>query len=104
MSLLALSFDGSKPAFAPGAKRETIENRELTIYYDMQCPYILQRIELLRQYCGENGVPASFLQVDTLERAKALPCAFNNWAVFYHGKFETVNLLDIPSLERILKK
>ena len=102
--LLALSFDGSKPAFAPGAKRETIENRELTIYYDMQCPYILQRIELLRQYCGENGVPASFLQVDTLERAKALPCAFNNWAVFYHGKFETVNLLDIPSLERILKK
>lgn len=102
--LLALSFDGSKPAFAPGAKRETIENRELTIYYDMQCPYILQRIELLRQYCGENGVPAAFLQVDTLERAKALPCAFNNWAVFYHGKFETVNLLDIPSLERILKK
>lgn len=102
--LLALSFDGSKPAFAPGAKRETIENRELTIYYDMQCPYILQRIELLRQYCDENDVPASFLQVDTLERAKALPCAFNNWAVFYHGKFQTVNLLDIPSLERILKK
>ena len=102
--LLALSFDGSKPAFAPGAKRETIENRELTIYYDMQCPYILQRIELLRQYCGENGVPAAFLHVDTLERAKALPCAFNNWAVFYHGKFETVNLLDIPSLERILNK
>ena len=102
--LLALSFDGSKPAFAPGAKRETIENRELTIYYDMQCPYILQRIELLRQYCSENGVPAAFLQVDTLERAKALPCAFNNWAVFYHGKFETVNLLDIPSLERILNK
>lgn len=102
--LLALSFDGSRPAFAPDAKREAIEDRTLTVYYDAQCPYIPQRVELLRQYCGEQGIPVSFVQVDTLEKAKALPCVFNNWAVFYKGRFETVNLLDIPSLERILKK
>ena len=29
---------------------------------------------------------------------------FNNWAVFYQGKFETVNLLDLEALKRILKK
>ena len=27
-----------------------------------------------------------------------------NWAVFYQGKFETVNLLDLAALKRILKK
>ena len=43
-------------------------------------------------------------EVDTLQKAKELPCVFNNWAVFYKGKFETVNLPDIPTLERILKK
>ena len=70
----------------------------------MQCPYIYQRIEAVKQYCETNGIPASFLQVDTLQKAKELPCVFNNWAVFYQGKFETVNLLDLASLKRILKK
>ena len=45
-----------------------------------------------------------YVQVDTLQKAKELPCVFNNWAVFYKGKFETVNLLDAAYLERILKK
>ena len=102
--LLALSFDGSKPAFAPGAKRETVESRELTVYYDFQCPYIPQRIEILRSYCVEKEIPAHFILVDSLEKAKGLPCPFNNWAVFYGGSFQTVNQIDVSSLERILKK
>lgn len=100
--LLAISFDGTKPRFAPGVKTPEIERRELTIYYSMQCPFIHRRIETIQQYCAENGVPCSFLQVDTLQKAKELPCVFNNWAVFYNGRFETVNLLDIPQLKRIL--
>jgi ribosomal protein S18 acetylase RimI-like enzyme len=102
--LLALSFDGTTPKLAMNAKNEHIKNEELTIYYDMQCPFVYQRIEMIRQYCEENSVPVSLIQVDTLQKAKELPCVFNNWAVFYKGKFVTVNLLDIPSLERILKK
>lgn len=102
--LLALSLDGTVPRFAQNAKNEKIANKELTIYYDMQCPYICQNIATIKQYCEENGVPASFLQVDTLQKAKELPCVFNNWCVFYNGNFETVNLLDIASLKRILKK
>lgn len=102
--LLALSFDGTTPAFAPGAKKGEIEGEELTIYYDCQCPYIYQEVEMIRRYCAENGVPVSFRYVDTLQKAKELPCVFNNWGVFYRGKFETVNLLDAAALERLLKK
>ena len=102
--LLALSFDGSAPQFAPNAKKERIESGELTIYYDMQCPFILQRIGVLKEYCAENGVPAQFLEVDTLQKAKELPCVFNNWAVFYKGRFETVNQLDPAALARLLKR
>lgn len=76
----------------------------MTIYYDMQCPFILQRVELVREHCQEKGFPVTFHPVETLEQAKALPCVFNNWAVFYQGQFQTVNLLDIPTLERILKR
>ena len=51
-----------------------------------------------------NDIPLSLIQVDTLQKAKELPCVFNNYGVFYKGNFETVNLLDIAYLERILKK
>ncbi len=93
------------PKFAQNAKKEVIESKELTIYYDMQCPYIDQKIDIVRQYCEMNDVPVSFFLVDTLQKAKELPCVFNNWAVFYKGHFETVNLIqDAASLMRILKK
>lgn len=101
--LLALSLDGTTPKFAQNAKNLKIEKKELTIYYDMQCPYVYQSIEMTREYCETNNIPVSFIQVDTLQKAKALPCVFNNWGVFYKGTFETVNLLDLSYLKRILK-
>lgn len=102
--LLALSFDGTTPTFTQQVKKSTIESKALTIYYDMQCPYIYQNIETIKQYCEMNDIPAAFIQVDTLQKAKELPCVFNNFGVFYQGKFETVNLLDMAYLKRILKK
>jgi len=103
--LLALSFDGTTPKFTQNAKNLKIENKELTVYYDLQCPYVYQGIETIKQYCEINEVPVSLIQVDTLEKAKKLPCVFNNWGVFYKGNFETVNLLlDVDYLKRILKK
>jgi len=102
--LLALSFDGTTPKFAQNVKSQEIANKELTIYYDMQCPYVYQNIEMIKQYCEMNDVPVSLIQVDTLQKAKELPCVFNNWGVFYKGNFETVNLLNVDYLKRILKK
>jgi GNAT superfamily N-acetyltransferase len=102
--LLALSFDGTTPKFAQNVKKQEIESKELTIYYDMQCPYVYQTIEMIKRYCEANDVPASLIEVDTLQKAKELPCVFNNWGVFYKGKFATVNLLDVAYLKRIIKK
>ena len=103
--LLALSFDGTTPSFAQNVKNQEIERKELTIYYDMQCPYVYQNTEIIKQYCEINDVPVCLIEVNTLQKAKQLPCVFNNWAVFYKGKFETVNLLlDVNYLKRILRK
>lgn len=102
--LLALSFDGTIPQFAPNVQKQEIECKDLTIYYDLQCPFIPQKVELIKQYCEEKDIPVFFNQVDSLQKAKDLPCVFNNWGVFYKGHFETVNLIDTASVERILKK
>lgn len=102
--LLALSFDGTEPQFTQNAKSERIENQDLTIYYDMQCPFVPQYVESIRQYCEENGVAVTLIQVDTLQKAKELPCVFNNWATFYRGEFESVNLLAIDQLKKLIEK
>ncbi len=99
--LLALSLDGTVPEFAPSAKKQEISDRELTVYYSDQCPYIAQRVEKLRDYCTEHNVQAKYIHVDTLDKAKELPCVFNNWAVFYNGRFITVNQIDGKALEKI---
>lgn len=102
--LLALSFDGTTPKFTERARAQQIEQQELTIYYSMQCPFILQKVDELKQYSEANNICVSFIPVDSLKKAKDLPCVFNNWGAFYKGKFETVNLLDVGSMEKILKK
>ena len=102
--LLALSFDGTRPRFTEGAKKQEIENKDLVIYHSAQCPFILQKLDAIRAYCETSGVPASFISVDSLQKAKELPCVFNNWAVFYQGKLETVNLVDTGYVKRLLEK
>ncbi len=102
--LLALSFDGTKPRFAQNAKKQTIDSEALTVYYGLQCPYIPHCIEEVEAYCKANDIPLHLIPVDTLEKAKALPGVFNNWAVFYRGRFETVHLLNAGQLEKLLAK
>ena len=102
--LLALSLDGTVPSFSPTVRHPRIDEQALTIYYDMQCPFVLQCLEKLRAYSGESGVPILFRPVETLEQAKKLPCVFQNWAVFYQGQFQTVNLLDTAAVKRMLRR
>ena len=66
----------------------------------LQCPYIPNCIEQVQEYCTKNNIPLNLIAVDTLEKAKNLPCIFNNWAVFYHREYETNHLLN----ETFLKK
>lgn len=102
--LMALSFNGLKPQFTADVKKQRIDNETLTIYYGLQCPYIPNCIEQIETYCKANGISVELIKVDTLEKAKELPCVFNNWAVFYQGKFKTLHLLNEGYLKKMLDK
>ena len=45
-----------------------------------------------------------FIEYAPLEKAKNLPCPFNNWAVFYGGKLVTVNQLDPAGIQKLVNK
>ncbi|MDF2543057.1 MAG: acetyltransferase [Herbinix sp.] len=100
--LLALSFDHSTPSFTERAKEQKIANPELTIYYGKQCPYIPNCMEQVKSYCNNNHIDLNIIEVDSLEMAKSVPCVFNNWAVFYKGKFETLHMLNEGYLKKLL--
>ncbi len=102
--LLALSFDGTIPRFSENAKKQCVSNNDLTIYYGMQCPYIPNCIEQIESYCTAKDIPHTIIPVDSLEKAKSVPCVFNNWAVFYNGRFETVHLLNEGYLKKLMKE
>lgn len=101
--LLSLSFDGNQPRFMENARRQNIDDKELTIYYGLQCPYIPNCIEQIYNYCENNRIPLRLIEIDTLEKAKQVPCIFNNWAVFYKGKFETIHLMNEGYLKKMLQ-
>jgi hypothetical protein len=51
-------------------------------------------IEVIQKYCDLNTIPVAIHKIATLQQAKEMPCVFNNWSVFYKGRFVTVNLLN----------
>lgn len=102
--VLALSLDGSMPRFTAEAKAETIDDPGLVIYYDDQCPYIPQFLDPIKEYCKAEGLAAAFIHVQSLKDAKAVPGAFNNFAVFWKGTLQTVNLLDVNGIRKLISR
>lgn len=102
--LLALSFETTEtPKFGDKARLMEIESKDFTIYYSPSCPYVQYEVKELTEYAKENNININFIKIDTLEKAKNIPCVFNNWANFYNGKFISNTILNANSLEKLIK-
>ena len=101
--LLSLSFEGTNPKFNDNARKMKIDNKEFTIYYSPECPFIINCLNEVMEYAKENNISLNVIKIDTLEKAKNVPCVFNNWANFYKGKYISNTLLNKNSFERIIK-
>ena len=51
----------------------------------------------------KNNIKINLIKIDSLEKAKDVPCVFNNWANFYNGKFISNTILNANSFEKLLK-
>lgn len=102
--LLALKFNASvsDPKFSDTCRAQKIMCQDLVIYSSDQCPYIANCLLQTKTYCDANGIPLTLIAVDSLEKAKAVPAVFNNWAAFYKGEFITLHLLNETYLKKML--
>ena len=103
--LLALQFDDKEtPKFNDSVKNMTIDSQDFTIYYSNECPYVEYEIKELEEYSKNKNIKLNFIKIDSLEKAKNLPCIFNNWANFYKGKFISNTILNANALEKIINE
>lgn len=103
--LLALSFTkDSFPKFCDNAKKMRTDSTNLTIYYSPQCPFTNRCVEEISEYAKDTGTAIDIICVDTLEKAKTMPCMFTNWATFQDGKFVSNTLLNKNMLEKLIFK
>ena len=101
--LLSLSFNDEKPMFNDCAKKMEIDNKDFTIYYSPECPYTVNCIKEIEEYSKETNTKINIIKIDSLEKAKNVPCVFNNWANFKDGKFVSNTLLNKNSLDKLIK-
>ena len=102
--LVALSFnDEETPRFTDNARKMEIDDLNFTIYYSNECPYVEYEIKELTEYAEAKGIIINFVKIDSLEKAKSVPCVFNNWANFHNGKFISNTILNANALEKLIK-
>ncbi len=103
--LLALSFNNSEfPRFNESARLMQISNKDFTIYYTNECPYVEYEVKELSEYAKDKNIKIHFVKIDTLEEAKNAPCIFQNWANFYQGRFISNTILNANSFEKLISE
>ena len=85
------------------ARTMKIDNQDFTIYYSNECLYVEYEVNELTKYEKKNNIKINFTKVDSLEKAKNVPCIFNNWANFYKGEFISNTILNANSFEKLIK-
>lgn len=97
-------FDNNEtPKFNDSAKIMKIDNQEFTIYYSPECPYVEYKVKELTDYAKEKKIDINFVKINSLEKAKNVPCIFNNRANFYKGEFISHTILNANSFEKLIK-
>ena len=103
--LLALQFDSAPtPTFSDSARKMRIDSTDFTVFYSPECPYVEYEVKELSEYARENGIAINFIKIDSLEKAKNVPCVFNNWANFYKGEFVSNTILNANSFAKLLEE
>ena len=102
--LMVLNFDNQEtPKFSESAHLMKIDNKDFTIYYTNECPYVEHQVEELSEYAKNKNFKINFIKIDSLEKAKNAPCFLNNWANFYKGEFISNTILNGNALEKLIK-
>lgn len=104
--LLYLPFEETDiiPSFNECAKKGTIPDQGLVIYYSNGCPYTDKYVTLAENLFKQKGLPYQIRKIDTVEKAHSSPTPFTIYSLFINGAFITTEVLTKKKLLAYIEK
>lgn len=99
---LPFSADAPKPSFLEHAKTSKDTSKGFVLYHTHQCPFTAKYVPLIESMAKERGAPFRSVLLESAEQAKAAPCPFSTYGLFYDGEFVTHEILSEKKFEKIL--
>ncbi|GAA0736091.1 YoaP domain-containing protein [Clostridium oceanicum] len=103
--LLYLPFNevSKKPRFKSCAKKGTINEKGIVLYYTNQCPHTEKYVRVIEKIAIERNLDFTIKKINTLEEAQNAPCPFTTYTLFINGKFKTNEILSEKKFLKILE-
>lgn len=94
-TLLYLPFEKEAPVpvFRKQVKQPCVDWPGFSLYYTPGCPFTAKYVPLIEAAAKSAGLSFQSIPLDSREAAQNAPAAWTNYALFYHGKYITHEIL-----------
>lgn len=74
------------------------------LYYSHQCPHTAKAVPLLQAKAKELGVKLAPIRLEKQKEARAIPCPYTSFALFYDKRFVTHEILTPSKFAKLVEK
>lgn len=100
---LPFSNAANKPAFKPCAMHPHVDGEGYVLYYTNQCPFTAKYVPVIEKVAKEQGVLFRSIHIETREQAQNAPSPVTTYALFYHGVYQTNEILSDKKFLKLLE-
>lgn len=104
-TLIYLPFSNNveKPFFLDSVKAPVLDDGFI-LYYSNGCPFTEKYVPLIVDVFNKHNISIKVIKLESVEDAKASPCAWTNFSLFYNKKLVTHEILSEKKTEEIINK
>lgn len=104
-TLMYLPFSNNveKPFFLDSVKMPVLDDGFI-LYYSNGCPFTEKYVPLIVDVFNKHNISIKVIKLESVEDAKASPCAWTNFSLFYNKKLVTHEILSEKKTEEIINK
>lgn len=99
-----LEEDAAVPCFLPEMTEGKVADDGFVLYYSHQCPHTAKAVPRLEAKAAELGVDLKVIYLAKQKEARAIPCAYTTFALFYDKQFVTHEVLTPARFAKIVAK
>ena len=101
---LPLGDDAGVPSFLAEMDEAEVGGDGFVLYYSHQCPHTAKAVPLLEAKGRELGAELKVIRLADQKEARAIPCPYTAFALFYDKKFVTHEILTPSQFQKIMAK